>query len=88
MRVDGIVASLPWLVWSLVRVRRPMPGGTTRLAPETAFAPASAVEDHRGVGAALQAMMTEVMVMIMELELHRRQRVRRNRLMRHLSGDW
>ena len=88
MRVDGIVASLPWVVWSLVRVRRPMPGGTTRLAPDTAFAPASAVEDHRVAGAALQAMVTVVMVMIMELGLHRRQRVRRNRLMRHLSGEW
>ena len=86
MRVDGIVARLPWLVWFLVHVRRLMPGGTTRL--ETAFAPASAVEDHRVVGAALQAMVTVVMVMIMELGLHRRQRVRRNRLMRHLSGEW
>ena len=88
MRVGDIVAKLPQLAWFLVRVRRPMLGGTTRLAPGAALAPASAVEDHRVGGAARQAMVTAVMVMIMELELHRRQRVRRNRLMRHLSGEW
>ena len=91
MQINDIAAGPPRLVWFPIHVQRPVPGGTTRLAPGTALAPASAVEDQLEVGAALQAMMMVAMVMIMEPGLHLRrvrQRVRKNRRMRPLSGGW